>query len=85
MQPMLLIQTALRILDIRSVCGPRVPIMKVELTDTKEKFNNTYPISLFPSVFLSQKLKDKAGVAIELYTTRQPTVLYADHSFYRFY
>lgn len=28
-----------------------------ELTDTKEKFTNNYPISLFPSVFLSQKLK----------------------------
>lgn len=28
-----------------------------ELTDTKQQFNNKYPISLFPSVFLSQKLK----------------------------
>lgn len=30
-----------------------------ELTDTKETFKNTYPISLFPSVFLSQKLNKK--------------------------
>jgi outer membrane receptor protein involved in Fe transport len=28
------------------------------LVDTKEKFKNDYPISLFPSVFLSQKLKN---------------------------
>ena len=28
-----------------------------ELTDTKQTFSNKYPISLFPSVFLSQKLK----------------------------
>jgi len=30
---------------------------KGELTDTKQTFHNQYPISLFPSVFLSQKLK----------------------------
>ena len=30
-----------------------------ELTNTGEKFSNSYPISLFPSVFLSQKLKDR--------------------------
>ena len=40
-----------------------------ELTDTKEKFNNTYPISLFPSVFLSQKLKDKQELQLS-YTRR---------------
>lgn len=28
-----------------------------ELTNTSEKFGNSYPISLFPSIFLSQKLK----------------------------
>jgi ferric enterobactin receptor len=28
-----------------------------ELTDTKKQFENRYPLSLFPSVFLSQKLK----------------------------
>lgn len=31
---------------------------KGELTNTGEKFTNKYPISLFPSVFLSQKLKN---------------------------
>lgn len=30
---------------------------KGELTDTKQEFSNSYPLSLFPSVFLSQKLK----------------------------
>ncbi|MGI8952327.1 MAG: outer membrane beta-barrel protein [Chitinophagaceae bacterium] len=30
-----------------------------ELTNTGEKFSNNYPISLFPSIFLSQKLKNK--------------------------
>ena len=30
-----------------------------ELTNTGEKFSNSYPISLFPSVFLSQKLNNK--------------------------
>ena len=29
-----------------------------ELTNTGEKFKNNYPVSLFPSVFLTQKLKD---------------------------
>lgn len=29
-----------------------------ELTNTGEKFKNSYPISLFPSVFLTQKLKN---------------------------
>ncbi len=29
-----------------------------ELTETKQKFSNEYPISLFPSVFLSQKLNE---------------------------
>ncbi|HWB28652.1 MAG TPA: TonB-dependent receptor [Chitinophagaceae bacterium] len=29
-----------------------------ELTNTGQKFSNSYPISLFPSVFLSQKLKN---------------------------
>ena len=32
---------------------------KGEMTNTGEKFGNTYPISLFPSVFLSEKLKNK--------------------------
>jgi len=30
-----------------------------ELTNTGEKFKNNYPINLFPSIFLSQKLKNK--------------------------
>ncbi|MFY7839140.1 MAG: outer membrane beta-barrel protein [Lacibacter sp.] len=30
-----------------------------ELTDTKQTFSNKYPLSLFPSLFLSQKLSDK--------------------------
>jgi ferric enterobactin receptor len=30
-----------------------------ELTDTKQTFTNKYPLSLFPSVFLSQKFKNK--------------------------
>lgn len=30
---------------------------KGELTNTGEKFSNSYPVSLFPSIFLSQKLK----------------------------
>lgn len=29
-----------------------------ELTNTGQKFSNSYPVSLFPSVFLSQKLKN---------------------------
>jgi len=40
-----------------------------ELTDSKEKFSNTYPISLFPSIFLSQKLKDKQELQLS-YTRR---------------
>jgi outer membrane receptor protein involved in Fe transport len=40
-----------------------------ELTDTKQKFNNDYPISLFPSVFLSQKLKAKQEIQLS-YTRR---------------
>ncbi|MFI5186695.1 MAG: outer membrane beta-barrel protein [Chitinophagales bacterium] len=40
-----------------------------ELTDTKEKFTNKYPISLFPSVFLSQKLKNKQELQLS-YTRR---------------
>ena len=35
---------------------------KGELTNTGETFKNKYPISLFPSVFLSQKLKNKQEV-----------------------
>lgn len=35
-----------------------------ELTDTKEKFTNEYPISLFPSLFLSQKLANKQEVQL---------------------
>ncbi len=30
-----------------------------EITNTGSKFKNSYPVSLFPSVFLSQKLKNK--------------------------
>ncbi|RYG05927.1 MAG: TonB-dependent receptor [Chitinophagaceae bacterium] len=30
-----------------------------ELTDTKQQFINKYPVSLFPSIFLSQKLKNQ--------------------------
>lgn len=33
-----------------------------ELTDTKKKFTNNYPLNLFPSVFLSQKLKNDQQV-----------------------
>src|SRR6266487_766865 len=40
-----------------------------ELMNTGEKFNNKYPISLFPSVFLSQKLKDKQELQFS-YTRR---------------
>jgi outer membrane receptor protein involved in Fe transport len=40
-----------------------------ELLDTKEKFKNSYPISLFPSVFLSQKLNSKQEVQLA-YTRR---------------
>jgi ferric enterobactin receptor len=32
---------------------------KGELTNTGESFKNSYPISLFPSIFLSQKIKNK--------------------------
>ena len=32
---------------------------KGELTNTNQEFSNKYPVSLFPSVFLSQKLKNK--------------------------
>ncbi|WP_298732858.1 outer membrane beta-barrel protein [uncultured Chitinophaga sp.] len=40
-----------------------------ELIDTKQEFVNNYPISLFPSVFLSQKLKNKQEVQLS-YTRR---------------
>jgi outer membrane receptor protein involved in Fe transport len=40
-----------------------------ELTDTKQKFINNYPLSLFPSVFLSQKLKKKQELQFS-YTRR---------------
>jgi outer membrane receptor protein involved in Fe transport len=40
-----------------------------ELTDTKKQFTNNYPISLFPSLFLSQKLKDKQEIQLS-YTRR---------------
>ena len=39
------------------------------LTNTNETFSNSYPISLFPSVFLSQKLKSKQEVQFS-YTRR---------------
>ncbi len=35
---------------------------KGELTNTGEVFKNNYPVSLFPSLFLSQKLKNKQEV-----------------------
>lgn len=40
-----------------------------ELINTKEKFSNSYPISLFPSVFLSQKLKSNQELQVS-YTRR---------------
>ncbi|MBD0376673.1 MAG: TonB-dependent receptor [Flavisolibacter sp.] len=40
-----------------------------ELIDTKQKFSNDYPISLFPSVFLSQKLKNNQELQMS-YTRR---------------
>jgi outer membrane receptor protein involved in Fe transport len=40
-----------------------------ELTTTGEKFSNSYPISLFPSIFLSQKLK--ANQELQLSVTRR--------------
>jgi ferric enterobactin receptor len=39
------------------------------LTNTNQKFGNSYPISLFPSVFLSQKLKNKQELQFS-YTRR---------------
>lgn len=40
-----------------------------ELKNTGQKFSNAYPISLFPSVFLSQKLKNKQELQFS-YTRR---------------
>lgn len=40
-----------------------------ELTDSKKTFSNKYPISLFPSVFLSQKLKKDQELQLS-YTRR---------------
>ncbi len=40
-----------------------------ELLDTKENFSNSYPISLFPSMFLSQKLGGKQELQLS-YTRR---------------
>ncbi len=40
-----------------------------EMTDTKQVFTNSYPISLFPSLFLSQKLKNKQELQLN-YTRR---------------
>ncbi len=40
-----------------------------ELLDTKENFSNSYPISLFPSLFLSQKLGGKQELQLS-YTRR---------------
>ena len=37
-----------------------------ELTNTGEEFSNTYPLSLFPSIFLSQKLKNKQELQLSL-------------------
>ncbi|WP_290796031.1 outer membrane beta-barrel protein [Flavihumibacter sp. UBA7668] len=39
---------------------------KGELTDTKQEFRNTYPISLFPSLFLSQKLKNQQELQMSI-------------------
>jgi ferric enterobactin receptor len=39
------------------------------LVDTKQEFSNEYPISLFPSVFLSQKLKNNQELQLN-YTRR---------------
>ena len=40
-----------------------------ELTETKQIFSNKYPISLFPSIFLSQKLKNDQELQVS-YTRR---------------
>jgi len=40
-----------------------------ELTNTKQNFSNSYPLSLFPSLFLSQKLSNKQELQIS-YTRR---------------
>ena len=40
-----------------------------ELTDNGQKFTNSYPISLFPSVFVSQKLKNNQDLQLS-YTRR---------------
>lgn len=40
-----------------------------ELTNTGQKFSNKYPVSLFPSLFLSQKLENKQEVQFS-YTRR---------------
>ena len=40
-----------------------------ELIDRKEKFTNKYPVSLFPSLFLSQKLKNQQELQLS-YTRR---------------
>ncbi len=40
-----------------------------ELTNTGEKFSNSYPVSLFPSIFLSQKLK--GNQELQLSVTRR--------------
>jgi len=40
-----------------------------ELTDTKQTFSNKYPISLFPSIFLSQKLPGNQELQVS-YTRR---------------
>ncbi len=37
-----------------------------ELTNTGEEFSNTYPLSLFPSIFLTQKLKNKQELQLSL-------------------
>lgn len=42
---------------------------KGELINTGEEFSNKYPLSLFPSIFLSQKLKNKQEVQMS-YTRR---------------
>lgn len=42
---------------------------KGKLTNTGEKFGNTYPISLFPSLFLTQKLKKDQDLQLS-YTRR---------------
>ena len=46
--------------------GGRVESSKYsgELVDSSEKFSNSYPLSFFPSVFLTQKINDKQDIQL---------------------